>query len=215
MWDLSSLMRDGTHTPILGVRSLSHRTATQAPCMTFTVTLHFFQLNSIRFHLLCGGWRLAPDVLHGQRSPLCHSPHTGVRADLVLGRCETLTCAVPHSTAPLSDTPLLICGKPLYHLSSILTAGESLTHPDTSQVVTLTRYLLTQKKSARPCVLGDYSGGSVVKNPQAMQETRGQAPGWEDPLKEGMETHSSILAWRIPTPWTEEPRGFQRGGFND
>ena len=28
-------------------------------------------------------------------------------------------------------------------------------------------------------------------------------PGWEDPLEEGMATHSSILAWRIP--WTEEP----------
>ena len=29
--------------------------------------------------------------------------------------------------------------------------------------------------------------------------------GWEDPLKEGMATHSSILAWRIP--WTQEPGG--------
>ena len=29
--------------------------------------------------------------------------------------------------------------------------------------------------------------------------------GWEDPLEEGMVTHSSILAWRIP--WTEEPGG--------
>ena len=28
---------------------------------------------------------------------------------------------------------------------------------------------------------------------------------WEDPLKEGMAAHSSILAWRIP--WTEEPGG--------
>ena len=27
--------------------------------------------------------------------------------------------------------------------------------------------------------------------------------GWEDPLEEGLETHSSILAWRIP--WAEEP----------
>ena len=27
--------------------------------------------------------------------------------------------------------------------------------------------------------------------------------GWEDPLEEGMATHSCILAWRIP--WTEEP----------
>ena len=31
--------------------------------------------------------------------------------------------------------------------------------------------------------------------------------GREDPLEEGMETHSSILAWRIP--WTEEPGGLQ------
>ena len=30
---------------------------------------------------------------------------------------------------------------------------------------------------------------------------------WEDPLEEGMATHSSILAWRIP--WTEEPGGLQ------
>ena len=30
--------------------------------------------------------------------------------------------------------------------------------------------------------------------------------GWEDPLEEGMATHSSILAWRIP--WTEEPVGY-------
>ena len=31
--------------------------------------------------------------------------------------------------------------------------------------------------------------------------------GWEDALEEGMATHSSILAWRIP--WTEEPGGLQ------
>ena len=30
-----------------------------------------------------------------------------------------------------------------------------------------------------------------------------QSLGWEDPLKEGRATHSSILDWR--TPWTEEP----------
>ena len=38
----------------------------------------------------------------------------------------------------------------------------------------------------------------MVKNPPAMQETRVQSLGWEDPLKEGVVTHSSILAWRIP-----------------
>ena len=35
--------------------------------------------------------------------------------------------------------------------------------------------------------------------------------GWEDPLKKGMETHPSILAWRFP--WTEEPGGLQSIGW--
>ena len=38
----------------------------------------------------------------------------------------------------------------------------------------------------------------MVKNMPAVQETRVQSLGWEDPLEEGMATHSSILAWRIP-----------------
>ena len=38
----------------------------------------------------------------------------------------------------------------------------------------------------------------MVKNLPAMEETRVQSLGWEDPLEEGMATHSSILAWRIP-----------------
>ena len=48
-----------------------------------------------------------------------------------------------------------------------------------------------------------FPGGSVVKNLPAMQETQEmwvQSLGWEDPLEEGMATHSSILALRIP--WT-------------
>ena len=43
----------------------------------------------------------------------------------------------------------------------------------------------------------------LVKNPPIMQEMWVQTLGWEDSLEEGMETHSSILAWGIP--WTEEP----------
>ena len=38
----------------------------------------------------------------------------------------------------------------------------------------------------------------MVKNPPVMQETWVQSLGWEDPLGEGMATHSSILAWKIP-----------------
>ena len=37
-----------------------------------------------------------------------------------------------------------------------------------------------------------------------------QSPSQEDPLEEGMATHSSTLAWRIP--WTEEPGGLQSMG---
>ena len=40
---------------------------------------------------------------------------------------------------------------------------------------------------------------------QETQEMRVQSLGGEDPLEEGMTTHSSIPAWRIP--WTEEPGG--------
>ena len=38
----------------------------------------------------------------------------------------------------------------------------------------------------------------MVKNPPAMWETWVRSLGWEDPLEEGMATHSRILAWRVP-----------------
>ena len=40
-----------------------------------------------------------------------------------------------------------------------------------------------------------------------MPEIRVQSLGQEDRMEEGMATHSSILAWRIP--WSEEPGGLQ------
>ena len=49
-----------------------------------------------------------------------------------------------------------------------------------------------------------FSSVSAVKTP-AMQETQVPSLDQEDPLEEGMETHFSILAWRIP--WTEKPGG--------
>ena len=50
----------------------------------------------------------------------------------------------------------------------------------------------------------------IVKNLPAMQETRVQYLGQEDPLEKEMATHSYILAWRIP--WTEEPGGLHPMG---
>ena len=58
---------------------------------------------------------------------------------------------------------------------------------------------------------GGLPGSLVVKNLPAMEETRVPAmqETWvrssQDPLEEGMATHSSILAWK--TPWREEPGG--------
>ena len=43
----------------------------------------------------------------------------------------------------------------------------------------------------------------LVKNPPAVQETWVRSLAWEDPLEEGMATHFSTLAWRLP--WAEEP----------
>ena len=51
----------------------------------------------------------------------------------------------------------------------------------------------------------------MVKNPPAMWETWVPSLGWEDPLKKGMATHSSLLAWRIS--WTEESGGLQSMGL--
>ena len=50
-----------------------------------------------------------------------------------------------------------------------------------------------------------------VKNPPTKQETRVQSLSQEDPLKKGMTTLSSILAWRIP--WTEDPGGLKSMGL--
>ena len=51
----------------------------------------------------------------------------------------------------------------------------------------------------------------MVKIPSGMQETRVPSLGGEDPLEEGVATHSSILAWR--NPWTEELGGLPSTGW--
>ena len=65
-------------------------------------------------------------------------------------------------------------------------------------------YLLVQST-----FIQGFPGGVVVKNPPVNAETAGDLDR-EDPLEEGMATHSSILPWRIPG--TEEPGGLQSIG---
>ena len=59
-------------------------------------------------------------------------------------------------------------------------------------------------------IKGAFLVAQLVKNPPVMWETRVRSLGWDDPLEEGMATHSSILAWRIPR--VEEPGGLQSMG---
>ena len=53
----------------------------------------------------------------------------------------------------------------------------------------------------------------TIKNSLLVKETWVRFLSWEDPLKEGMAVHSSILAWKIP--WTEEPGRLQSMGSED
>ena len=56
-----------------------------------------------------------------------------------------------------------------------------------------------------------FPGGPVVKNLPVNADSQVQSLGWEDPLKEEMAAHSSILAWTIPC--TAEPGGLQFMGL--
>ena len=53
----------------------------------------------------------------------------------------------------------------------------------------------------------------MVKIPLAKQEAQVQSLCWEDPLEKEMETHSSVLAWKIP--WTEKPSRLQSMGVTE
>ena len=59
-------------------------------------------------------------------------------------------------------------------------------------------------------IWGDISA-YMVKNLPAMHETQLCSLSGEDPLEEGMATHSSMLAWKIP--WTEEPGRLQSSRY--
>ena len=56
-----------------------------------------------------------------------------------------------------------------------------------------------------------FPGGSAIKNPSAMQDTRVPSLSQDDLLKKEMATHSGILAWEIPE--TKEPSGLHSMRF--
>ena len=67
--------------------------------------------------------------------------------------------------------------------------------------------MTTESKKQHPITFWASLVAQTVKNLPAMLESWVWSLGWQDPLEEGIATHSSILAWRIP--WTEDPGGFQ------
>ena len=63
-------------------------------------------------------------------------------------------------------------------------------------------------------IIWNFTGGSVVKNPPALQETQenmGWSLGQEDSLEKEMATHFSSLAWEIP--WRKASSGLQFMGI--
>ena len=78
--------------------------------------------------------------------------------------------------------------------------------PDTSYLLDLAH--ISGDMEGRNCYLAQ-----MIKNLPAMQETRVQSLGQEDPLEKEVATHSNILAWE--SPWTEETGRLQSMGSQE
>ena len=96
--------------------------------------------------------------------------------------------------------------------------GQDLTRPNATKMVMPCRSPRAIKRHHRKSVLvATILVAQTVKHLPAMQQTRVQPLGLEDPLEKEVATHSSTLAWKIP--WMEEPgdrqsMGSQRVGHN-
>ena len=114
--------------------------------------------------------------------------------------CEGSQDKLPEEYT-LSNSPFFI----LKHYQSFLSHSEPLN---------LYRQFSIPILIDRTYSCSGFPGGSVAKNPPAMQETQEtqvRSLSREDPLEEGMAAHSSILAWGIP--WAEEPGRLQSKGL--
>ena len=106
--------------------------------------------------------------------------------------CSTADFPVPHQLLEFAQVHVCWIGdaiQPSHHLSSSSSAFNVSQHQGLFQWVSC----LHQVALSRSFLVAH-----MVKNPPAVWETWVQPLGWENPLQEGMATHSSILAWRIP-----------------
>ena len=121
---------------------------------------------------------------------------------LVPRQCPTL-CNPMDCNPPGSSVHRILQARILEQVAipfsweSLLTQGSNLSLLHCRWIL----YCLSHREALRPFSIprSPLSRASLVaqmvKNPSAMRETWVQFLGWEDPLDEGMATHSSILAW--------------------
>ena len=76
--------------------------------------------------------------------------------------------------------------------------------------VTFSHFEDTIQRTSWQLLKGPSVVSQMVQNLPAMQETQVRSLGWEDTLEKEMATHSSVLAWRIPS--TAEPGGLPSMG---
>ena len=150
---------------------------------------------SAPYCITASGWRKA-EIPPGEQKT--HS-RGGTRPSSLRGVCDgvegrpvlgALSLLPPERQIPELTPPASVVAFSPLHPQLLITAGSCF-------------YSLM-------CIL-EFLAAQTVKNLPAMPETQVWSPGWEDPLEKEMETHSSVLAWRIP--WTEEPGGLQSTEF--
>ena len=98
----------------------------------------------------------------------------------------------------------------IFAIFTVVMVSQVYTYVGTCQIVHCTYVEFTLAIKPREALKAASQVVLVAKNPPSVEETyesRVQSLGREDPLEEGLATHSSIFAWRIP--WTEEPGGLQ------
>ena len=132
----------------------------------------------------------------------CNSPGSSVHGIFQARILEWVAISFSRGSSPPRDGTCVSC-----IVGRFFTTRETL-------VLIYTHVILFYKQKSL-CNIIIYSlNAQWVKNPPAVRETQEMqvwSLGGEDPLEEGVVTHSSILAWRIS--WTEDPDGLQSVGL--
>jgi len=108
-----------------------------------------------------------------------------------------------HRTVQLRVYYILLNVYEIHFQSLSLHVNTTLKSRIHNKMPLLKNYILLDIVSFLVLIEPGFPGGSIIKNPPAMQEMRIQSLDWKDPLEKEMATHSGILVWEIP--WTEEP----------